>query len=96
MPQENIFGIVPNTFEPEYLEEPKNLTAYNNSDPIIPTFEEWCSDGQCEVMPTFEKCMWYKNCDYTAGDLGERPWPIQFTYSKSRCSFHCFYLIYDV
>lgn len=42
MAQENVFGIVLYTFEPEYMEEElENLTTDNNSSsPIIPTLEE--------------------------------------------------------
>lgn len=56
-------------FELKYTKEPENLTTYNNSSRIIPTLEDWCSCGQCEVMPTAKKCMCCQHCDNTAGDL---------------------------
>lgn len=72
MAQENVFGIEPYAFEPEYTEELENLANDNNpSSPIIPTLEEWCSCGQCEVMPTVEECMCCKQCDYTVGNMGD-------------------------
>lgn len=43
MAQENVFGIEPYAFEPEYTEELENLANDNNpSSPIIPTLEEEC------------------------------------------------------
>lgn len=43
MAQENAFGIVSYLCEPEDTEELQNLSDANNSRPIIPTLEEWCS-----------------------------------------------------
>lgn len=72
MAQENVFGIEPYAFEPEYTEELENLANDNNpSSLIIPTLEEWCSCGQCEVMPNVEECMCCKQCDYTVGNMGD-------------------------
>lgn len=73
MAQENVFGIKPYAFEPEYQEEElENLATGNNpSSPIIPTLDEWCSCGHCEVMPTVEECVCCKQCDYTIGNMGD-------------------------
>lgn len=99
MAQENVFGIEPYAFEPEYKEdELENLATGNNpSSPIIPTLDEWCSCGHCEVMPTVEECVCCKQCDYTVGNMGDLGCiPVRSANSKSRCSVHCFYSIHGV
>lgn len=67
-----IFRIVRKVFELEYTKEQENLTTFNNLGWIIPTKEDWCSCGQCEVMSTAKKCMCCQHCGNTAGDLWEQ------------------------